>query len=460
MTVIGFGNDERQLLKNIDFSRNLSLDFWMYLEKAPPRWSDIFSIQVNELKNAISVKLRKRRLKIYHGTGERTVVMLEREIPQSALPLNSWIKISIKRRVRSDGLHMDLTFGGHEPIRVKQPKNKNLPYNFPQADRPDVSLLSDVEHVGLISGFHFEGAKGHFVAYDQGQVVSNVGKTLPLKYGVRHISRGNENEGVFIHSLRSLEGNVYQLVEKKTQKRLEIEIAKFLSENQKYDPILRRIFPVIHWMEEDECFLTYLMEYIPGTWDRRRINIVEVFDLVLENLKDLADVGSSYDLTGTLPDTMTAFDTMIPDLRKAPDFKAISGKLDSYLHLRRDLAAHRVVLSHNDIWGANIAVPLESHRSRLIDIGRVSMNFMGADLLHFRRHYSEFGKDSKDERVWQKILHHYSAAFAEDPEHVEIGTVAYAVQREIEGQLRRQERGVQARTDRLVSLLSRLPLDH
>ena len=53
-------------------------------------------------------------------------------------------------------------------------------------------------------------------------------------------------------------------------------------------------------------------------------------------------------------------------------------------------------------------------------------------------------------------MRRYAAAFDADPAEVELGALAYAVQREIENQLRVRERGLRPRTGRVSGLLSEL----
>lgn len=461
MTVIGLGKDDRQLLDTIDFSRNVRLEFWVFLEEFPVLWHDIFSVRGTEAQNELSVKLRNRSLKVYHGNGNAAVTMLEQDISPRALPANHWVQVSVHRQVTRDTISLEVTLkGGEEPqsIHVDCPTQKSLPHTFSAEDRPQAVLLSDAEHIGFMSGFRFEGANGRYVAYRDGGVVSNVETQYPLRHLMKLVERGTENQGVFLHTLRSSQGGNYHLVEKKTKKILEIEFVKFLDVYQKYDPSLRRIFPAIHWAEEANGSLTYIMEYIHGTWDRRKANTVEVFDLVLENLKELKEVGASYGVADRLPDTITEFNNLIPDVFSDPGFGPVHDKLDSYLSLRSELTEYRTLLSHNDVWGTNIAVPLGATRSRLIDIGRVSMNFVGADLLHFRRYFSEFGeKGSQDQQVWKRVLNQYADAFSEDPELTEIGTIAYAAEREIERNLRRRAKGFRPLPDRLNRLLAALP---
>lgn len=88
--------------------------------------------------------------------------------------------------------------------------------------------------------------------------------------------------------------------------------------------------------------------------------------------------------------------------------------------------------------------------SRLIDIGRVSENYTGADLLHFRRHYGE------DKGLWADLVRRYAKVFDADPAEVELGALAYAVQREIENQLRSRERGARPRITRMAGLPTEL----
>lgn len=86
---------------------------------------------------------------------------------------------------------------------------------------------------------------------------------------------------------------------------------------------------------------------------------------------------------------MSKFDAFLPQLIEEPDFRPVRAKLRSYAQIRRRLAAGTTLVAHNDIWGANVAVPVGGQNSRLIDIRRVSENYIGADLPHFRRHYGE-----------------------------------------------------------------------
>lgn len=43
-----------------------------------------------------------------------------------------------------------------------------MPFEFAVSGESDVSAISESEHVGLISGFRFEGAEGLFVGYGGG----------------------------------------------------------------------------------------------------------------------------------------------------------------------------------------------------------------------------------------------------------------------------------------------------
>ena len=133
--------------------------------------------------------------------------------------------------------------------------------------------------------------------------------------------------------------------------------------------------------------LTYVMEFVPGAWDRWRSNILEVIDLILCNLVDLAQLGERHDLSAVLPDTMGEFDAFLPQLTEDPGFRAVRAKPRSYAQIRRRLAAIRTLVAHNDIWGANVAVPVGGQSSWLINIGRISANYIGAGLLHFHRYY-------------------------------------------------------------------------
>ena len=147
---------------------------------------------------------------------------------------------------------------------------------------------------------------------------------------------------------------------------------------------------------------------------------------------------------------MGEFDAFLPQLIEDPDFRAVRAKLRSYAQIRRRLAAGRALVAHNDTWGANVAVPVGGQSSRLIDIGRVSENYIGADLLHFRRHYGE------DKGLWADLVRRYAKAFDADPAEVELGALAYAVQRKIENQLRSRERGARPRITRMAGLLTEL----
>lgn len=270
----------------------------------------------------------------------------------------------------------------------------------------------------------------------------------PLAYQMAQVDRGNENRGIYLHSLRGTGEEPFRIVEKKTGKPLEIEMARFLYAQQKTDPALRRIFAVIYWMDEREDVLTYVMEHLPGTWDRRRHNMPEVFEQIIEMLVELASVGERHNLRDVLPDTIGAFDAVLMGLPDDPDFRGVHDMIEPYLALRQELTAHRVILSHNDVWGENVAIPLDKSSSGLIDIGRVSFNMIGADLIHFRRHYKA--------RHWDRILHLYSEAFREDPQRLELGARTYAVQRSFEVQLRRQQEGQGVGTRKTADLLREL----
>lgn len=311
-----------------------------------------------------------------------------------------------------------------------------------------MTFFSDADHLGLVSGFRFDGAEGVYVAYAQGRVVSNAAVSVPLKHGITRVNRGTENEGVFIHSLRTLSEPQFRLVEEKTVKPLEIALVRFLEERQDEEAMIQRIFPRIFWTSQQGEVVTYMMEFIPRVWDRRRSTILEVFDLILGNLQDLARLGESYAMSSVLPDTMSEFDAFLPQPFDDDDFRAVRGRLKTYAGIRCRLAEGQRVVSHNDVWGANIAVPLGGTCSRLIDIGRVSENYIGADLLHFRRHYGE------DEELWADLVRRYAAAFDAEPAEVELGALAYAVQREIENQLRVRDRGLSPRPGRVSGLLS------
>lgn len=453
MTVIGLGADERTLLQNLDFSGDLSLEFWMFLEKHPAQWHDIFSVRTDDRNNSVSMQLRRRRLRISHGTGKEHVVIFEQDLHLKHLPLNTWLRVSLRREVSEEAMSVEVSISGGRAAfqeRAELAAGAGLPYAFPPEERPAVTLLSDSDHLGLVSGFRFQGAEGLYVAYEQGRVVSNAAVNVPLKHEITRVNRGTENEGVFIHSLRSLSEPQFQLMEKKTVKPLEIELVRFLEEHQDQEAMIQRIFPRIFWTSHQGEVLTYMMEFIPGARDRRRSNILEVFDLILGNLRDLAQLGKSYGMPSVLPDTMGEFDAFLPQLFDHDDFRTVRGRLKTYAGIRCRLAQGRRVVSHNDVWGANIAVPLGGSCSRLIDVGRVSENYIGADLLHFRRHYGE------DQELWADLVRRYAVAFDADPAEVELGALAYAVQREIENQLRVRKRGLHPRTARVGSLLTEL----
>lgn len=421
------------------------------------RWHDLFAVRVSETENAVTLRLRKRRLQVSHGAGGEHVVLFEQDLHPRYLPLNTWLKVSVHRTVTEEATHVEMSISGggakFEASEHVEHLGGALPHTFAAAERPEASLISDEEHIGMISGFRFEGFHQHFLAWEQGRIVSDAAAAVPLKHELNRVNRGTENEGVFLHSLRTFGKNQFQVVEKKTRKPLEIELVRFLQDYQPHDAALRQVFPMVHWADEQDGFMTYVMEYVPGSWDRRRSNILEVFDLVLENLLDLEAIGKSYDLSTVLPDTRGDFDRLLAELVEDPDFRPVKRRLRAYRGLCQELAAHRTVLAHNDIWGANIAVPTGSTTSRLIDIGRVAKNYVGADLIHFRRHYGE------DKMLWAELVSKYARAFGESPEQVETGAIAYAAQREIESQLRLRDRGIKLKTGRLSSLLSALPLN-
>lgn len=207
MSIIGLGAEERQLLQNIDFNRDISLDFWLYLEKYPARWHDLFSVKVDDAQNAFSLRVRKRRLQA-HGTGAggELVPVLEHELNTKQLPLETWLRVKIRRTVTEDTIHVEagLTAGRTTFQESASLPAEALPFEFAESGRPDVSAISESEHVGLISGFRFEGAEGLYVSYEGGRVVSNAGTAIPLKHELTRVNRGTENEGVFVHSLRTL----------------------------------------------------------------------------------------------------------------------------------------------------------------------------------------------------------------------------------------------------------------
>lgn len=299
MTVIGLGAEERALLQHLDFSRNLSLDFWLFLEKHPAQWHDIFSVRTDDRSNSVSVQLRRRRLRISHGTGESHVVVLERDLHPKQLPLNTWLRVEISRELTDVVAVTASVRGGRRTFSAQEDISAEgaLPYPFPPEDRPEAQLLSDSSYVGLLSGFRFQGADTMYVAYEHGRVVSNAAISVPLRHEINRVNRGTENEGVFIHALRTLGEPQFQLVEKKTVKPLEAGLVRSLKQHQGCDPAIHRIFPRIHWMHQQGELLTYVMEFVPGAWDRRRSNILEVFDLILGNLVDLARLGERHDLS-------------------------------------------------------------------------------------------------------------------------------------------------------------------
>lgn len=459
MTAIGLTDEDRRALKEIDFSRDVVLDFWMYLDRYPEDFQHIFTVRKDDFKNSLAVGLRGRRLKVYHGNGEHRVIMFNRELRESTLPVRTWVQVSIKRTVDLPTVLLDLTVGKfRKSVRRRQSGADLMPYNFPDRGRPDVLLLSDQQHIGLISGFRFEGAGGQFIAYEQGRVVSNVRDTTksnseipaPLKSETKRFDIGNQNLGVYLHTLRGGGDGEFRLVEKKTKKPLEIAMAKFLFENQLQDSSLREIFPAIYWMEEQHQQLTYLMEYVPGVNVRQKTDILDVMDSITENLKELSDAGERYSLASVLPNTIRGFEKQIAKHLDDPELKPVRDKIVAYTDFRKDLADGRILLCHNDVWTTNVGAPIGSHGSRFIDIGRVSMNFLGADLFHFRRYFV------KDLQLWERIVQQYSEAFGEDPETVKTGTLAYAVERSLESYMRRRRRGVSQNLENLGNLLDQL----
>ena len=301
MTVIGLDAEERTLLQNLDFSGGLSLEVSLFLEKHPAQWHDILSVRLDDRRNALSVRLRRRRLQTSHGTGEEHVVVFEQDLHPRHLPLSTWLRVSLHREVSEETMSVEVSISGGRAAfqeRTELAVGAGPPYAFPpEEERPAVMLFSDADHLGLVSGLRFEGAEGLYVAYEQGRVVSNAAVSVPLKHEITRMNRGTENEGVFIHSLRSLSEPQFQLVGKKTVKPLEIELVRFLEERQDEDAMIQRIFPRIFWTSQQGGVLTYMMEFIPGAWDRRRSNILEAFDLILGNLRDLAQLGESYDMS-------------------------------------------------------------------------------------------------------------------------------------------------------------------
>lgn len=210
---------------------------------------------------------------------EQLVPVLEHELNTKQLPLETWLRVKIRRTVTEDTIHVEagITAGRTTFQESASLSAEALPFEFAESGRPDVSAISESEHVGLISGFRFEGAEGLYVGYESGRVVSNASTAIPLKHELTRVNRGTENEGVFVHSLRTLGEGQFRVVEKKTRKPLEIALVGFLVRHQCQDAALSQVFPYIHWTEKQDDVLTYVMEFIPGACDRRRSNIREVF---------------------------------------------------------------------------------------------------------------------------------------------------------------------------------------
>jgi len=188
-----------------------------------------------------------------------------------------------------------------------------------------------------------------------------------LSYSVSHLSKGRGSDGILLHSIGALGADLdFKVVEKVTTRKGEVMFFKWLAS----EPPLEHL-PRVYQVLGKSIFM-------------QRYDISKNREITSGLLRNIARAIYAVNGLSYRTDSNHFDDAERNILKRGGDSVSAYEQFVDQLESKYGADKGIEVLSHNDLYWANIGVVGHNHPV-LLDFGLLAMNYPGADLHHFMR---------------------------------------------------------------------------